>query len=256
MYLSNQGVRIHYLDEGKGPAVLLTHAYGASSSMWQPQLEQLSEHYRLIAWDMRGHAGSDSPPSPKAYSEQACVSDMGALLDHLQLQQVILCGLSLGGYLSLAFHLAHPQRVRALSLVSCGPGYRNDEARNKWNRFATRIGNRVQELGLDALGDGSEIRVDEHRSVEGLAMAARGMLAQFDDRIINSLGDIHVPTQVLVGSEDKPYHGSSDYMAGKIPGACKAVIADAGHASNLQQPDEFNRQLSDFISSLPAQSTA
>ena len=249
-YLTRDGVRLHYLDEGSGPALLLTHAYGASASMWRPQIEGLGDNYRLVSWDMRGHAGSDSPERVQDYSESECVADMLAILDELQIERVVLAGLSLGGYMSLAFYLAHPERVRAMVLCSCGPGYRSDEPRERWNRFANRIADRLEQQGLGALGDGSEIRVDEHRSARGLALAARGMLAQFDDRIIRSLPDIRVPVLVLVGSEDSQYHASSDYMANKIPGARKVVLADAGHASNLHDPAEFNRQTGVFLAEL------
>jgi len=78
------------------------------------------------------------------------------------------------------------------------------------------------------------------------------MLAQHDSSLIDSLPDIAVPTLVLVGSEDKNFLAAADYMAGKIPGARKAVIPDAGHAANLDQPDAFNRAIEAFLAELPA----
>ena len=257
-HLSNQGVRIHYRDEyrdqgqkNQGPALLLTHGYGASLSMWEPQVAALRDSCRPISWDLRGHAGSDSPQEAAAYTQAASLSDMCAILDELDIERAVICGMSLGGYLSLAFHLAHPERTAGLILVSCGPGYRNAEARGKWNDFANRAARRVDERGIAALGEGAEIPRDEHRDPRGLSMAAKGILTQADDSVISSLPDIQVPTLVLVGSEDKIYHSGSTYMAEKIPGATQVMLENAGHACNLDQPEACNEQMLNFLNGLP-----
>ena len=85
-----------------------------------------------------------------------------------------------------------------------------------------------------------------------LAGAARGMLAQADDRIIAALDKIVVPTLVLVGADDRHFLAAADYMARKIPGAARVTIPDAGHASNLHQPAAFNRAVEDFLFGLPS----
>jgi len=90
-----------------------------------------------------------------------------------------------------------------------------------------------------------------HRSAQGLAHAARGMLAQKDSRVIDGLPAIAVPTIVIVGDRDEPFVAPCEYMAKKIPGARLEVIAHAGHSSNLDQPAAFNRVLRDFLESLP-----
>jgi len=84
-----------------------------------------------------------------------------------------------------------------------------------------------------------------------LAGAARGMPAQADDRIIAGLDTIAAPTLVLVGADDTHFLAAADYMARKIPGAARATIRDAGHASNLHQPALFNRAVEDFLAGLP-----
>lgn len=88
-----------------------------------------------------------------------------------------------------------------------------------------------------------------HRTVDGLVRAGRGMLTQKDDRIIRSLPDIKVPSLIVVGSQDKPFLNASDYMAAKIPGARKVVIEGAGHAANIDQPEAFNRAVTEFLES-------
>jgi pimeloyl-ACP methyl ester carboxylesterase len=90
-----------------------------------------------------------------------------------------------------------------------------------------------------------------HASAQGLAHAARGMLAQQDARVIDGLPSIRIPTLVIVGDRDEPFLAPCEYMAKKISGARLEVIRDAGHSSNLDQPDAFNRVLADFLDSLP-----
>lgn len=92
--------------------------------------------------------------------------------------------------------------------------------------------------------------MSQHRSASGLAGAARGMLAQENDGVIQSLETIAVPTLVLVGANDTNFLAATDYMAAKIPGARKAVIQGAGHAANLHQPDAFNRAMEGFLAEL------
>jgi pimeloyl-ACP methyl ester carboxylesterase len=246
--LLRDGVAIHYEIEGEGPVLLLTHGYSATGEMWRGQVEAFKDRYRVITWDMRGHGRSDYPADPAAYSEALTVADMAALLDEAGAKRAIVGGLSLGGYMSLAFNLAHPERVRGLLIIDTGPGYRNDEARDGWNRNAIRTAERYESEGLVRLAAGSpEMRQSHHRDATGLALAARGMLAQRDARVINSLPTISVPSQVVVGSNDTPFLAASDYMAAKIPGAKKAVIDDAGHAANLDQPQAFNAAILGFL---------
>src|SRR5450432_2052757 len=106
--LNRDGVELYYEVHGEGPALLLTHGYSATSQMWRGQIEAFSKHYRLIVWDMRGHGQSAYPEDQGAYSEAATVADMAALLDAVGAKRAIVGGLSLGGYMSLAFNLAHP----------------------------------------------------------------------------------------------------------------------------------------------------
>src|SRR5690606_28923141 len=249
-YLDRDGVKIYYEDHGSGPPVLLSHGYSATSAMWKGQVEALGHRYRLITWDMRGHGRTDSPEEQERYSEAETVADMHAILQELGIERAVIGGLSLGGYMSLAFNLAHPEMVRALMLFDTGPGYNNPKGRDGWNETAFQRAVLFEEQGLDALGRGAEVRIAQHRSAVGLAKAARGMLAQFDDRVIKSLEHVTVPTLVLVGANDQPFLAAADYMANKIPNASKVVIPDAGHASNIDQPEAFNEAVGNYLDSL------
>lgn len=246
--INRDGVNIYYEEHGSGPAVVLSHGYSATSQMWNGQLPALADTYRVITWDMRGHGQTDSPDDPAAYSEAATCDDLAAILRHLGIESAVIGGLSLGGYMSLAFNLAHPEMTRALMLFDTGPGYKNPVGREAWNETARKRAEIFEAKGLDALGGSAEVRVSTHRSAKGLALAARGMLAQFDSRVIESLPYIAVPALVLVGDKDTPFLGGTDYMAAKIPNARKVVIENAGHASNIDQPAAFNEAVLSFLS--------
>jgi pimeloyl-ACP methyl ester carboxylesterase len=246
-YLDRDGVKIYYEHGGTGPALLLTHGYSASARMWQGQMKALSDRYHVISWDMRGHDRSDSPDDPALYSHAASVADMAAVLDACSARRAVIGGLSLGGFMSLAFNLAHPERVIALMLFDTGPGYKKDGPREEWNRMADNMARALESKGLEAMSAGAEVRVAHHRSAQGLARAARGMLAQKDGSVIESLPSIKVPTLVLVGENDKQFLTATDYMAAKIPGAEKVVLADAGHAANIDQPLAFNAAVRVFL---------
>ena len=249
--VNRNGVNIYYEVHGSGPALLLSHGYSATSHMWAGQVEALSRDYQLITWDMRGHGRSDYPDDLAEYTEAATVADMAAILDAVGAKRAIIGGLSLGGYMTLAFHLAHPERCLALLIIDTGPGYKKDEGRAGWNATAIRRAENFEKNGLPPpTAGGAETRGAPHRNAIGLAKAARGMLTQHTPAVINSLPDIRVPSLVLVGANDQPFIAASDYMAAKIPGARKVVLADAGHAANIDQPAAFNAAVLGFLADL------
>ena len=233
-----------------GPALLLTHGYGATSAMFAGNLTALSAGHRVITWDIRGHGGSDSPEEPDSYSSATALDDMATLLTVLDVPHAVLGGHSLGGYLSLDFTLTFPDLVTGLVLIDTGPGYRNDAARDDWNRRAHATAARLDEQGLAALGGSEEMHSGEHRDAAGLARAARYTLTQQDAHVINGLPQIDVPALVVVGGDDRPFLGAADYMTAKIRHARKVVIPGAGHAPNVTHPALFNAEVTRFLSEL------
>lgn len=250
-WLDRDGVRIRYDVTGSGPAVLLTHGFGASAHMFAATAAVIARDHTVITWDMRGHGGSDYPQDPTQYSAAKAVGDMVALLDAAGFDRAVLAGHSLGGYLSLAFNVAHPNRVRALILNDTGPGYRKDEGRAEWNQLAERYAVSLERSGLAGLPGSGELTANVHRDESGLIRAARGILAQHDATVIESLPTIAAPVLVIVGELDTPFVGGSQYMAAKIPNAELVVIAGAEHAPNLSHPAEFDAAVRSFLDSLP-----
>jgi pimeloyl-ACP methyl ester carboxylesterase len=251
--INRNGVGIYYEVHGSGPPLLLTHGYSSTSAMWQGQIEALSKRHKLVLWDMRGHGQSDYPDDPTAYSEALTVADMAALLDEVGAHSATVGGLSLGGYMSLAFYRVHPERVSALLIIDTGPGFKKDDAREAWNKRAHDTGERFEREGLALLKSLSRERSSvSHRDALGLARAARGMLTQRDARVIELLPNIKVPALIVVGADDAPFLAASDYMAAKIPAAKKVVIPAAGHAVNIDQPQAFIDAVLPFLDGLDA----
>jgi len=247
--LARGGVTIHYEVHGNSSdrtPLLLSHGYSASCTMWKPNLAGIGAERQVITWDMRGHGYSDSPKDPSRYSDQACVDDMAGVLDACGVKRAAIGGLSLGGYLSLAFHVVHPDRVAALLLFDTGPGFKQEASREHWNRQAAKYAEGFELRGMRALAGGPEVGRGPHTPA-GLALAARGILAQRDAQVIESLPQIAVPTLVLVGENDEPFLVATDYMASKIPGATKIVMRNAGHAPNIDQPQAFNEAVIEFL---------
>ncbi|MDE0409942.1 MAG: alpha/beta fold hydrolase [Alphaproteobacteria bacterium] len=243
------GAAIHYETHGEGPAVLLSHGFGLTARMWAGQVEALAPANRLVLWDLRGHGRSDSPEDPGLYDPEACVADMAALLDAEGIERAVVGGLSLGGYLSLAFHLRHPERVRALMLFDCGPGFRRDEPREAWNERTRKRSGRIAAGDARAL---AELEPDGHRDLAGVARAARWMMLHHDGSVLESLPSVRAPALVVVGEHDTPFRGAADYMARKIPNAERVVLPGAGHTANLDSPEAFNAAVSAFLARLPA----
>lgn len=255
--VDHRRVRLWSTARGDGRVLLFTHGWGATSHMFEPSAVALSRYFRVVTWDQRGHGGSGSPAEAEAYSVDATIDDMLALLDREGSDRErgrrgssgrgVLIGHSLGGYLSLEFTRRHPERVEALILVGAGPGFRDDEARAGWNRFAARVADRVEERGTAALERERELHGDLHTSVGGLVRSARGVLPQESGAVLDSLSAIAVPVLVIVGEDDAQFRASADYMVAKIPDARLVVVPDAGHSINVEQPEAFDDAVITFL---------
>lgn len=247
-FLDRDGVRIYYELHGERSErtpLLLSHGFSASGDMWERNLNALTPERQVLTWDMLGHARSDAPAEQSAYGVERSVADMLALLDVLDAPRAVLGGMSLGGYLSLAFHARHPQRVAALILVDTGPGFRREEPREQWNEFCESTAAGLEREGLAALTPSPERA--QHPDLIGVVHTARRVMAQRDAHVIDSLPRIAVPTLVVVGELDANFIAGADYMAAKIPHARSVTLTDAGHAANVEAANAFNAAVSDFL---------
>jgi pimeloyl-ACP methyl ester carboxylesterase len=250
------GIRMRYEDVGSGPALLLIHAFPLSGAMWRPQIEALQSQLRVIAPDLRGFGGSDAPPGPYTMDQQA--DDLAALLDHLGVAQAALCGLSMGGYIAMAFMRRHAARARALVLADTKVGADGDEARAGREANARLAESQGPAAiadkmipGLVAPGTGQELRADLRAMIlgntpEGIAGALRGMALRRDST--ESLRAVAVPTLVIVGEQDgltPPPEAAA--ISAAIAGSSIVTLPGAGHLSSLEEPEAFNAALRAFL---------
>jgi 3-oxoadipate enol-lactonase len=251
-------------DTGTGSPLVLLHAFPLSRAMWQPQIEALRNDYRIIAPDLRGFGGTgpfDGPPSIMQMAD-----DVARLLDKLSLAKpVVLGGLSMGGYVALAFARQYPARLRALMLADTRAEPDNEEGkanRDKLIAFAKShtAADVIDQLLPKLVSD--ETRRHRPQLVEAVRRLAAAQPIEAIVAALQALRDrpdatphltqISVPTLVIVGGADAltpPYMART--LANGIPGAHLAVINDAGHLSNLEKPDEFNVAVRSLLQSLP-----
>ncbi|HEX5581491.1 MAG TPA: alpha/beta fold hydrolase [Gemmatimonadaceae bacterium] len=252
---------ISFEDRGDGVPVLFVHGFPHDRALWDPQLDALSDRARCIAPDLRGfgESGHEGP-----WSMDRHAADLACLLDHLRIERVVLCGLSMGGYVSFAFWRRYSDRVRALVLCDTRPGPDSDEARGKRRQLmevarregATAVaeGQMEQMVGRTTHERRPEVvagvrRMLERAPVEGIVGALEAMVARPDST--PDLSTIDVPTLIVVGEEDTlTPPDEARRMHEAIAGSRLEVIGGAGHVSNVENPDAFNRALGDFLSSL------
>jgi len=247
---------LYYEVHGDGFPLVFTHGFAGTTWMWHPQTPVLLQRYKFIFWDARGHGQSASPHSRDQYSADIVVDDLYQLLRLLNVEKAVVGGLSMGGYLSLRFYMCHPEMVAALILMDTGPGYRNPAHMAEWNEEQERRARLLETQGIEAfVDDVATATLDTYtprdlmlrQNPVGLAHMARKVAAQHDSRVISSLGDVKVPTLILVGDRDTPFLKASEYMAKAIPGAEYVVISNGGHASNIDNADAFNEAVLDFL---------
>ena len=267
-FKTSDGVRIYYESHGTGRPVALAYGIGGNAGMWAPNVPALSSRHRLILWEPRGHARSDSPEDPTRVTFAHWGLDLHDLLDHLGLRRAVVGGLSLGGGIATRFALAHPDRVRALVAVdsSSAAGLPLSVANLVMRARSIEV---TLAGGMDAMAEFSiasnpniagRIKLDPRARDEifamyrmltpvGYANALRALLQM--DYITERLSDIAAPTLLVCGDED-PSLGPMRVMAEKIKHAQVVLLSPAGHFANRDQPAAFDRAVLDFLAALRA----
>ncbi len=258
------GIELALVDEGTGPAVLLLHAFPLDHRIWDAQIEGLAASYRVIAPDLRGFGQSEATGGRVGMPQFA--ADLAGLLDELGITApVALAGLSLGGYVALAFWQAYAHRLRALILCDTRAGA--DPPEVAAGRLATA--QRVLAEGVEFLAQSMLPRLLSPKTIQGrpeVAASLRRMILSNDPRGIAaaacgmavrpdmtaSLGRIRCPTLVIVGREDAiSPPGEMRAIADAIPAARFVEIADAGHLSSVERPEEVSRAMIEFLGDSP-----
>jgi 3-oxoadipate enol-lactonase len=256
-------INLAYVDSGRGAALLLVHGFPFDHSMWQAQIEEFSNRYRVLAPDLRGFGGSQATEGVVTMEQMA--DDLAALLNFLEIgEPVVICGLSMGGYIALEFWRKNANRLKALILSDTRAAA--DKPEVAANRLT--MADRVLKEGPKPLVDSMlpkifspKTVIDRPRLVEemervmlrtaprGIAATARGMAQRRD--FTAELTNIRCPTLVLVGADDALSPPTEmQALAAAIPLAQSYIVPAAGHLAPYEQPLTANAAIGSFIDSV------
>ncbi len=255
-FLELKGARIHYKLSGpeQAPVLMFSNSLGTNLAMWEPQMQALSQDFRILRYDTRGHG--QSSVSPGAYTIDQLADDVVALFDQLRIQRVHFCGLSMGGMIGMSLAIRMPQRLNKLVLCNTAPKIGSPEV---WN---ARI-DTVRQGGMQAIVDGvlerwftPSFRAALPSAIEStkqmlLTTPVEGYVASCaavrDMDARNSISSIRVPTLIISGTYD-PVTLPSDghFMAERIAGAVYKELP-AAHLSNIEASAAFTMDVSNFL---------
>jgi 3-oxoadipate enol-lactonase len=257
MHARTNGIDTHYTLAGNGPWLVLSHSLACDYTMWAPQIEALSDRYRILAYDTRGHGKSSAPQG--AYTLDMLAEDLKALLDSLGINQCHFAGLSMGGMIGQTFALKYPGIFKTLTLADTTSRYPADGAAMWGDRIKM-----ASEKGMGAMVEGTLQRwfTDGYRQsnpndvkrvanlIENTPVAGYAGCAQAISKInvTDRLKEIKSPTMIVVGDKDAGTPPAlSHAIQQAMPGSELYIIKDASHISNVEKAAAFTHVLSTFI---------
>jgi pimeloyl-ACP methyl ester carboxylesterase len=260
---TDDGLRLYWEAHGAGTPLVLAYGIGGNTDMWDVNVPALAARHRLILWEPRGHARSDSPEDPARYSFARWAADLRDLLDHLRLRRAHVGGLSLGAGIATRFALRWPGRVRSLIVT-------NSSSAAGLPLSVENLAMRVKSIeitlahGMDAMAEYAmaanpnvteRLRLDPNAKAEfyeeyrrltpaGYANSLRALIAM--DHITADLPRLRMPVLLLGGDRD-PSLEPMKVMQKKIRGSRLVVLSPASHFANRDQPEAWNRAVLDFL---------
>lgn len=204
-------LQLHHEVDGAGPSVVFTHGWLNTGDVWSGAVDALDGDVKSVRWDLRGHGTSDAA-EPGCYGRDFALGDLDTMVSAVG-EPAVLVGHSLGGYLSLAYAILHPERVTGLVLVAAGPGFRSASSLEQWN-------DSVRSMAAGA---------DIPPGMEEISM-------HVDSMVMDRLGEIKVPVVSIVGERDKRFLASVDVFDKHLDVRQRIVVPDAGHMVHAKQP--------------------
>jgi len=254
-----EGNEVAYFDEGKGSTIVFIHGFPFDKRMWEQQLAIFRNHFRVIAYDVRGHGNTSA--NSNEFSIPQFTRDLGAFLNQLEIEKIIICGLSMGGYIALHAIESFPNKINGLILSDTQCAADTEEARAKRIKAIELIRNN----GLEQYASDSVKNLFAPASLENqkdkVDFIKTTILKTAPDNICKTLlalanrkekcsilEKIKIPVLILVGEEDKVTPiAAATKMHESIKESTLHSIKNAGHLSNLENPEEFNSHLKDFL---------
>jgi 3-oxoadipate enol-lactonase len=262
-FRTDDRLRIYFEEHGAGIPLVLAYGIGGNADLWDVNVEALATRYRVVLWEPRGHARSDSPADPARYSFHRWALDLRDLLDHLRVRRAHVGGLSLGAGIATRFTLLYPSRVRSLLVTNSSSAAGLPLSVDNLVMRARSIQITLNQ-GMDAMAEFSmtanpnvaaRLALDPSSKAEfyayyrrltpiGYANALRALLAM--DYITDQLPKIKAPT-LLIGGDKDPSLGPMQVMHKKVRGSRLVVLSPASHFANRDQPAAWNRAALDFL---------
>jgi pimeloyl-ACP methyl ester carboxylesterase len=269
---TDDGVRLHYEETGSGTPIIFVHEFAGDHRSWEPQMRHFGQRYRVIAYSARGYPPSDVPADPGQYSQARAADDIASVLDHLGIATAHVVGLSMGGFATLHFGFRHPARAVSLVVAGCGYGAEKGQ-RDKFRAEVSAVAAFLDANDMDAFAAKyayGPTRVQfENKNPRGFAefrrqLAEHSALGSRNTQLgvqgerpslydlTDQMKALTVPALILTGDEDWPCLQPGLLMKETIPSAALSVMPNCGHTINLEDPDQFNRLVGDFIAQVDA----
>lgn len=264
---TDDGVRLHYEETGGGTPIIFVHEFAGDHRSWEPQMRFFGQRYRAITYAARGYVPSDVPEDVSKYSQARAADDIASVLNHLKIDKAHVVGLSMGGFAALHFGFRHPDRALSLCVAGCGYGAEKGQSQ-KFRAEAEAIASFLDEQGAEAFAEKyayGPTRVQfENKNPRGFAefkrmLAEQSALGHRNTQLgvqrerpslydlVEQMKTINVPTLILTGDEDWPCLQPALLMKLTIPTSALSVMPNCGHTINIEDPDQFNRLVGEFL---------
>jgi pimeloyl-ACP methyl ester carboxylesterase len=265
--VTDDGVKIWFEETGSGTPVLFAHEFAGDSRSWEPQVRHFSRTHRCVVYNARGYPPSDVPTDFERYSQDRARDDMRCVLDHLKISKAHIVGNSMGGFATLHFGMAYPERAISLAICGCGYGAVPSD-RAAFQEGARALARDMLDKGMahlaDTYGQGPTRLAWKRKDERGFAEFRR-MLSEHDPRgsantmlgyqarrpslfdLKDRIAKVDVPALVVNGDEDDPCLEPGLMLRRTMPRCGHVVLPRTGHAMNLEEPVLFNMVVGDFF---------
>jgi pimeloyl-ACP methyl ester carboxylesterase len=260
---TDDGVRLYYEEHGRGTPLVLAYGIGGNADLWDVNVPALATQHRVVLWEPRGHARSDSPEDPARYSFARWTLDLRDVLEHLGLRRAHVGGLSLGAGIATRFALRFRRRVRSLIVTNSSSAAGLPLSVDNLVMRARSIEVTLSR-GMDAMAEfamtsnpnvAARLALDPSSKEEfyayyrrltpiGYANSLRALLAM--DHITDQLAKIKAPV-LLIGGDRDPSLGPMQVMHRRIRGSALVVLSPASHFANRDQPEAWNQAALKFL---------
>ena len=253
-FVVHEDEHIYYEVAGTGDPIVLTHGYGGNHAIWYQQVPELCRRFQVVTWDQRGFGRSSNrrgQAGPSAYAR-----DLDVLMRHLELDEAVLVGQSMGGWTVTLFTLEHPNRARALVLADTPGGLMTDSVKTAFNEYATKRLDPT-EMPLhrhpaitDRLGDADPTKAFLYRQISSVAEPPPQTIpAQLmATSVLERARELTMPALVIAGAEDPIFPATTlRSVADILPTARFVQIPESGHSPYFTAPEEWNRALLEFL---------